>query len=135
MRKICFFLLFAFIKQFSVSAQNGNDIRTAPIIKDWQMIGESKNHVDVFYRIVRCNNTNQLQLKILSESNIDQTVEFDITVINKLDKEQFTKSVSRAISKMQTVQGDCFTELSDLKIFLPEKYYALNLDVKIIFKQ
>ena len=99
------------------------------------MIGENKNHVDVFYRLVRCNNSNQLQLKILSESNVDQTVEFDVTVINKLDKEQFTRSVSKAISKMQTLQGDCLTELNDLNILLPEKYYALNLDIKIIFKQ
>lgn len=135
MKKLFFSFIFLIVANL-ICTQILAQVIPAPILKDWQMIGESASHIDVSYRIVRCNNANVIQLKLFNESNVDQTVEFDITVTNKFNLQNFSKTFSVAVPTFQTRQGECIAGKDDeLKIILPDAYYALNLDVKITFKQ
>lgn len=118
----------------SVSVDVNGQTHEPLIMKDWQMLGESLSHIDVSYRIVNCNDKSQVHLKLLSESDKNETISFDIGITNKLDGKSLSKSFTVAINSMQKVQATCLNADGDLAIVLPESYYVMNLDVTITFK-
>lgn len=53
---------------------------TDTVLVEWQFLVETTTLFDIFYRIVRCNGQNVLELKLLNENPMEQIVSFDITV-------------------------------------------------------
>lgn len=135
MKKLLLLLLFAPAITF-LKAQSKTE--TGPkeeVIKEWAFLGESKTHLDVSYRIVKCSGSSQVHLQVFNESPNNQVAKFEILVMNG-ELEKFTKEISFSVDRAAIVQPDCNSEgsLSDLKISVPANYDLNNLRVKITFK-
>lgn len=106
------------------------------IFQDWKILGESSKHIDVFHRLIKCNNVNQIHIKLLNESGIDQTLQFELKITNNETGDTFSKQSSISLFKSQTVQSDCNSPVADqLKFDLPSTYNPMKTTVQITFKQ
>ena len=117
------------------SAQNlpARDI----VYKDWQMLGESNDHIDVSARIAKCgNNAAQVHLFIFNESTSNQTTKFSIEITNLADGKKFTKEVTYATERAKIYKALCDSDaaMNALKITLPSGYDPSNLEIDIAFK-
>jgi len=106
------------------------------ILKDWTMLGESSNHIDVSYRLVKCNlaTPNQIHLTILNENPTSQVVSMSIKVINNANGENTIFPVNYTIGAAALKRGDCADAASNaLKINIPSAYNASNLTLQVTF--
>lgn len=130
-----FVLVFCLISLLtSIYSTSNAQLPQSGIIKDWQILGESSKRIDVFYRLVNCDSTNQIHLKIMNENVIDQHLDFQVRVVNNANRDYFTKEIGVDILKTQTIKAECaVTNLPDLKIDLPGSYSPLQTAVLVIF--
>ena len=78
------------------------------VFKDWTLLQENNaKFIDVFYRIVECDTSNYIELRIFNENSIDQTVEFDIDVKNGMNSNKFQKSIKLDVKKGAIVASPC----------------------------
>jgi len=114
---LCFFMLGTMYSQ------------TPPVeMQEMTLIGELQGHVDVKFRVVKCeNNTNnQVFLFLHNESDSyndpnDVTSVFDIVILDYASGESFTKNITTSTTVGQSITADCESD-SPLKIELPESY-------------
>ncbi len=104
------------------------------VYQDWLKLGESSNHVDVFYRVVKCESVNQVHLLVFNESGIDQLAKFSLLIADENGK-RFTRNITFSTKNAGMYQADCGSDasLKDLRINVPEGYDPARLDVKITF--
>ena len=131
MKKI--YLLFILqIAVFNSNAQTSNS-RT---LRDWTFVTE-KLMVDIFYRILECNNKRQLHLKVFNDLPKDREIIFSVEIGNTKETEKITKKILlNAIAAARYVP-DCISTdtLNNLKIDLPAHYNITELTIKAIFPQ
>jgi hypothetical protein len=101
----------------------------------WQMLGESKSKIDVFYRVINCGTgPNQLHIKIYNESMLDQMAKFDLEIVN-VNGKKITRSIEFDTKKATNYVALCESdEMNILKIDLPDEFYAYGLKVNFNFK-
>ena len=106
------------------------------VYKNWDKIGESNNHIDVFARVIKCTSANQVHLMVFNESAIDQVSKFVIEVTNPATQQKFTKEVSFSTVKASIYKAECNSDASTnaLKIDLPEGYDPAQVKIAIEFK-
>lgn len=131
MKRLFALLLLCSAAQFSFAQNNDADV-----IKDWQMVAESKTMIDVSYRIIKCGTTTQIHLLVFNENNMDQTADFDVVVTGALEEQTFTKNVKLSTQKATIYKAVCAQDESTkvLKIDVPQGYDASKLLVKVNFK-
>ncbi len=102
--------------------------------KHWTRYLETKNHIDINYRIIQCGtNKPQMHLQVFNESKIDQAIKFQVT-ITAAGGQSFTTDVSLATKKATTYIAWCDSDASTdkLKITLPQGYKPDEISVKIV---
>lgn len=106
------------------------------VYKNWYILGESSKHVDVFCRVIQCENLNQVQLKVFNERNASQTLRFKIEIFNNVSGESFSKEIEVSLTPVQEIKGACDATpgLSNLKIDLPATYNPMQINTLITFK-
>lgn len=94
------------------------------VFKDWTLLQENNDKlIDVFYRIVECDTSNYIELRVFNENSIDQTVEFNIDVKNGMNSNKFQKSIKLDVKKGAIVASPCTANSKDnLAIELPKGY-------------
>ncbi len=129
---VLFSLLFF---SFSLNAMTSNP-KEETVYKNWDKIGESNNHIDVFARVIKCTSVNQVHLMVFNESAIDQVSKFVIEVTNPATQQKFTKEVSFSTVKASIYKAECNSDASTnaLKIDLPEGYDPAQVKIAIEFK-
>lgn len=107
------------------------------VYKNWYILGESSKHVDVFCRVIQCENSNQIQLKVFNESNLTQSLRFKIEVFNTANGESFSKDIEVSLTPVEEIKGACDgpAALNNLKIDLPANYNPMQINTLITFKQ
>jgi len=99
------------------------------IFKNWQILGESKKHIDVFYSVIKCGNTSRVYLKVFNETNKDQTLKFKVEIIDTETGEKIAKEFALALTQLQILKGECTgpNSASELKIDLPASFNPLHI--------
>ncbi len=133
------FTLFAVLAISITGLQAYGQEQPAPmqlVYKNWYILGESSKHVDVFCRVIQCENLNQVQLKVFNESNASQTLRFKIEIFNNVSGESFSKEIEVSLTPVQEIKGACDATpgLSNLKIDLPATYNPMQINTLITFK-
>jgi len=128
---LCFLLSFSFSLQ-AMPYQPKEEV----VYKNWDKLGESSNHVDVFARVIKCTSVSQVHLMIFNESSVDQVSKFVIEVTNPATQQKFTKEVSYSTVKAAIYKAECNSDASTnaLKIDLPEGYDPAQVKIAIEFK-
>ncbi len=109
---------------------------TEPIIfNNWRILGESKDHLDVSFRVIRCDTVNQVQLQIRSESNRDEVLNCNVIIKNLSDGETITRHLSMPVLQFQELKPICGnnTLLPNLKVELPTSFNPMNIATTIHF--
>ena len=106
------------------------------VYKNWDKLGESNNHMDVFARVIKCTSTNQIHLMVFNESSVDQVSKFVIEVTNPSTQQKFSKEVSFSTIKGTIYKAECNSDTATdvLKINLPEGYDPAQVKITIEFK-
>jgi|GEM_PF-2092574 len=106
------------------------------VYKNWDKLGESSNHIDVFARVIKCTSASQVHLMIFNESSVDQVSKFVIEVTHPATQQKFSKEVSFSIIKATITKAECNSDASTnvLKIDLPEGYDPAQVKIAIEFK-
>lgn len=126
-------LLFFMLVMGSVSISFGQSSET--VYKNWQVFPETRNSIEIFYRVVKCNNTNQVQISVFNDGPADQNAQFAITITNKGDGQNLSKDFNFASKKGVFNKPDCDSDaLNDLKINLPTGFDPSGLSVKKTYK-
>jgi hypothetical protein len=129
MRKILISFL-SMLLSLSLFAQANDET----VYKDWQANAESKNEIQVSYRLVKCQGVNQVHLKLVSSSAANQLMEFTVTVSNS-ETESIIKNVSYTVSNGSEIAASCSAiSLGALKVDMPGGYDPSKVSVKITFK-
>ncbi len=105
--------------------------------KGWLFVGESKNHVDVSARIVKCSEASaaQVHLFIFNEGSESNDIRFSITVTDVESSKSFTTDINHKVERAMMLRALCDNDksLNDLKINLPAGYNPNNLTISINF--
>lgn len=106
------------------------------VYKNWDKLGESSNHIDVFARVIKCTSTKQVHLMIFNESSIDQVSKFVIEITNSATQEKFSKEISYSTVKATIYKAECESNASTdpLKIDLPDGYDPAQVKITVEFK-
>ena len=97
----------------------GNNI----VYSDWKLSGESATHIAVSYRIVKCDSVNQVQLKLVNNVEVDQTINIHLVITSNSTGDLINKDISISLLKLQHMIADCFdTNSFGLRIDLPVLY-------------
>jgi len=101
------------------------------VYKEWQVLPNSKNMVEIFYSIVKCGNENKVNLMIFNDSSSDQDIQFALDIINTADNQHFTVTKKFSAKKGVFHKAVCDNEaLSELKISLPDTYNPSGISIK-----
>lgn len=105
------------------------------IFKDWIMLLETNDHVEISSRIVQCElgGDKQIQLMVFNEGEA-KNIRFTLTVLNPDNKNTFSKEIIINTSRGQMLIATCDKtdkSLNDLKINLPSDYNPENLTVTV----
>lgn len=110
---------------------------TDPVIyKDWTFLGESKTHIDVEYRVVKCNGVNQIHFFVFNESPDSREIRFEVEITNNVTAQKVLKEVVFTADKAAMHRAECASDvlLDKLKINVPENFNPSDLTLKITFK-
>lgn len=101
------------------------------VYKEWQVLADSKNMVEIFYCVVKCNGVNKINLMIFNDSTGDQDIQFALDITNNADNQHFTVSKKFSAQKGIFHKATCDSDtLNELKITLPDGYDASGISVK-----
>jgi hypothetical protein len=105
------------------------------VYKDWLILGESKNHLDVSYRVIQCEGKGKTELKIRSESNLEAVLQCTVTVINLSTNEKVVQEINMPVKSFETLKPDCgaANPYTSLVIDLPATFIPSNITATIIF--
>lgn len=116
-----------------VNAQEASET----VYKDWLFVAESKNHVDVSARIVKCSEASakQVHLFIFNEGSESSDIKFIVTITDVEGGNSFNTEVKHKVERAEMVRANCDNNkaLNDLKISLPENYNPNNIKISITF--
>jgi hypothetical protein len=101
------------------------------VYKEWQVLPNSRNMVEVFYCVVKCNGVNKVQLMVFNDGTADSNVEVSLDITNTADGEHFSVTKTLTAKKGVFHKATCDSEaLSELKIALPDNYDPAKLSIK-----
>ena len=98
------------------------------------MGAESSSHIDVSYRIVKCDPAAnaELHLQVFNEKATADNAKFDVLIADATSGQSFTTSVTKPVALAEMIIADCGTT-SNLKIAIPSAYDPATLTVTITF--
>ena len=128
-QKLLFILLISCLS--TAAFAQPSPVAAEKVYKEWQVLPNSKNMVEIFYCIVKCDGVNKINLMIFNDSDSDQDITVSLEITNTADKQHF--SVRKAFSAKKGVfhKATCDSaNLPELKIALPDTYDPLGISVK-----
>ncbi len=132
LKKLLFILLISSLT--TAAFAQPSPVVAEKVYKEWQVLPNIKNGVEIFYCIVKCGGVNKVQLMIFNDGNADQDIQFALDITNTADQQHFTVSKNFAAKKGIFHKATCDSEaLSDLKIILPDTYDPNVTSVKQFF--
>lgn len=114
-----------------ISFAQPSSVKADVVYKEWQVFAESKNRIEIFYCVVKCNGVNKVNLMIFNDGADDKEVQFTLDIANSGDNRHF--SVKRKFSAKKGVfhKGTCDDDTnSELKIKLPDTYNPSGILVR-----
>ena len=131
MKKLLFFLFVLFI---SVSGFSQAPASTGLIFKEWTVLGESAKKIDVFYRVLQCDTSNQVHLKIFNESGITQSMTFEVEIRDNQTGNSFKRTITSTTNHLQYLTGECGnTSTAFLQFALPASYNPSGISAIVNF--
>ena len=115
----------------TASYSQPSPVSAETVYKEWQVLPDSKNMVEIFYCVVKCNGVNKVQLMVFNDGAMDQNIQISLAIINNTDNQ--TISVNKKFHAQKGVfhKATCDSDLlSELKIVLPDSYDPFNISVK-----
>lgn len=125
-----FIILLLLVLPGSINAQ------TTPVIfQNWLILGESKTHLDVSFRIVRCDGINKAELKITSENNTEAVLHCTVNFINSATNDKIVKEINFPVASFTVLAPGCgaTNPFPNLAIELPASFNPANITATIIF--
>lgn len=105
------------------------------VLVEWQFLTETTTLFDIFYRIVRCNGQNVVELKLLNENPREQIVSFDITVTGTGETILVQQSYTGTFSGNQFIEANCKEGREPDKMFvIPGNEDPTSLKVNAILR-
>jgi len=129
-------LLLMFILILGAQHARSQAIPEIPVVfNDWLILGESRTHLDVSFRIVRCDGINKAELKIRSENNVDAVLHCTVTIVNLSNGEKVVKEVTLPVVSFNVLAPGCgaTNPYPDLAIGLPASFDPKNITATINF--
>jgi hypothetical protein len=129
-------LLMVFILILGAQYARSQAIQEIPVVyKNWLILGESRTHLDVTYRIVRCDGINKAELKITSENNVDTVLRCTVNIINLSTGDKVVKEINLPVASFSILSPGCgaTNPFPDLAIILPASFDPGNITATIIF--
>lgn len=115
----------------SASFAQPSPVSADVVYKEWQVLPNVKNMVEIFYSIVKCGTENKINLMIFNDGTGDQEIQFTLDIINTADNQHFTVTKSFSAKKGVFHKAVCDKEaLSELKISLPDTYSPSGISIK-----
>ncbi len=124
------------ISLITISVANAQ-ISPKNVFKNWTVLAESGNSIDVSYTIVKCENVvPQIHFSVFNESSSDQDINFRVVIKDDITNKSFSKDISLVTKKMNVYKANCDGDnfLTALKIDLPSNYNPDHLTLSISFK-
>lgn len=134
-KAICRMILVLAIMCSSQLVHSQNLPEVPVVYKNWLILGESSSHLDVSYRVVKCDGVNKVELKVISENNTNAVLHCTVTITNPLNGEKITREINMNVVSFQTLAPSCGAgnPQPDLKIDLPASFDPTNLTTTIKF--
>lgn len=106
------------------------------VYSDWNNLPDDSNHVDVAYRVINCNGSDQIHLNVFNENNNLSSITFTLTITDTSSNQSTTQTFSNyAISFGAMHIADCgSTQYGNLKLNLPSGYDPNAIQVQISFQ-
>ena len=127
-------LLFILVSTLSVASfAQFSPISAEKVYKDWQVLAnsDSKNMVEIFYCVVKCDGINKVQLMVFNDGTGDREVDISLEIKNTAGDQGISVKkkflAQKGIFHKATCDSDKFSEL---KITLPDSYDPLGISVK-----
>ncbi len=132
MLKGIFIVMIGFFANVSYSQPSA--ITAETVYKKWQIFPDSKNNVEIFYAIVKCNGVNQINLMIYNDGASDQEIKFTLEIRNVADEQQLaiTKNFFAKQKVFHKASCDNVSE-KELKIILPNHFNPSDILIKQLF--
>lgn len=111
-------------------------LQEIPVVyQNWLILGESKTHLDVSFRIVRCDGLNKAELKIRSENNTEAVLHCTVNIINAATNDKIVKEINLPVASFTVLAPGCgaTNPFPDLAIELPASFNPANITATIIF--
>lgn len=129
LKRLLIFMLFCVLG--SVSFAQFSPVSADVVYKEWQVLPNSKNMVEIFYSIVKCGNENKINLMVFNDGTGDQDIQFALDIINTADNQHFTVTKRFSAKKGVFHKAVCDNDaLSELKILLPDTYSPSGISIK-----
>ena len=129
LKKVLFIILIGTLT--TASFAQPSPVSAEKVYKEWQVLPDSKNNVEIFYCVVKCNGVNKINLMIFNDSASDQEIQFSLDITNLADNKHFSVSRKFSAKKGAFHKATCDSEmLSELKIALPDTYDPSGIAVK-----
>ncbi len=101
----------------------------------WQFLLETPALFDMYYKLVRCNGQHVLELKLLNENPMEQTVSFDVVVKGLDNKVIVQKSYEVTYPGGQMKEANCSEgKEPGLMFVIPGKQGPAGLKIEAILK-
>ncbi len=131
LKKISFVILISILTKTSFAQPSA--ISAESVYKEWQVLPDSKNSVEIFYCVVKCNGANKVQLMIFNDGTEDQNIQISLDITNNADNQHFSVNKKFLAQKGVFHKATCDLDaLRELKITLPDTYDPSRISVKQI---
>ena len=108
-----------------------SSIAAEKVYKEWNVLPGTKNMVEIFYSVVKCNGVNKINLMVFNDGAGDGEIEIALAITNDADDRHFSFNKKFSARKGVFHKATCESDaLSELKITLPDGYDPSRITVK-----
>ena len=129
LKKLLLFILVSTLA--SASFAQSSPISAEKVYKDWEVLANTRDMVEIFYCIVKCEGVNKVQLMVFNDGTGDREVDISLEIKNTAGDQGISVKkkflAQKGIFHKATCDSDKFSEL---KITLPDSYDPLGISVK-----
>ena len=125
-------LLFILVYTLAIASfAQSSPISAEKVYKDWQVLANTKNSVEIFYCIVKCDGVNKVQLMVFNDGTADAEIDISLEIQNSTGGQGFAVKKKFQAQKGVFHKANCDSDkLNELKITLPDSYDPLGITVK-----
>ena len=125
-------LLFILVSTLSIASfAQSSPISAEKVYKDWEVLANTKDMVEIFYCIVKCDGVNKVQLMVFNDGTGDREVDISLEIKNAASDQGISVKKKFFAQKGIFHKATCDSDkLSELKITLPDSYDPLGISVK-----